>query len=183
MHSEETKRKIGVGVSRASALGRRRPKGIRLTDEHRLKIATSVKGYFEKKLLSADFDSLTIGRKRARIVIEQKGRCACCGLGEWRGKPIVLELDHRKGRSERREDLWALCPNCHSQTENWRGRGTRRNSSGGKFKIVVSDDDLSRSLASSSTIRQALLSVGMCGEGHNYKRAKKLLEKKNAPVA
>lgn len=51
-------------------------------------------------------------------------RCAICDLDEWNGKPISLQLDHINGiqNDNRMENLRLLCPNCHSQTENFAGR-------------------------------------------------------------
>ena len=50
--------------------------------------------------------------------------CEECGLTEWRGRPLTLELHHRNGvrNDNRLENLAILCPNCHSQTENFGGR-------------------------------------------------------------
>ena len=48
--------------------------------------------------------------------------CAECGLGqEWNGKPIALHLDHIDGNSDNNtlENTRLLCPNCHSQTDNF----------------------------------------------------------------
>jgi len=56
-------------------------------------------------------------------------RCALCGnSGEWQGKPLTLQLDHANGRYDdnRLENLRWLCPNCHSQTETFAGRGSVR---------------------------------------------------------
>ena len=49
-----------------------------------------------------------------------------CGITEWLGKPIVCELHHINGDStdNRIENLQILCPNCHSQTDNFRSRNT-----------------------------------------------------------
>lgn len=50
--------------------------------------------------------------------------CSACGRDEWEGRPIPLELDHISGdRTDNRLDnLRLLCPNCHAQTDTYRGR-------------------------------------------------------------
>ena len=53
-------------------------------------------------------------------------RCSSCNLPPtWNDKPIVLEVDHINGvrHDNRICNLRFLCPNCHSQTSNYRGRG------------------------------------------------------------
>ena len=52
-----------------------------------------------------------------------------CGLADWHGSPIGLQLDHINGnrKDNRLENLRWLCPNCHSQTPTFRGRGVKRN--------------------------------------------------------
>lgn len=58
---------------------------------------------------------------------EQK--CECCGLTEWLGKPINLQLHHINGinTDNRLENLQVLCPNCHSYTDNFSGKNQKIN--------------------------------------------------------
>ncbi|GAA2289718.1 hypothetical protein GCM10010149_40760 [Nonomuraea roseoviolacea subsp. roseoviolacea] len=52
--------------------------------------------------------------------------CAACRIdGTWQGKPLTLHVDHMNGNwlDNRLEIVRFLCPNCHSQTDNYAGRG------------------------------------------------------------
>jgi hypothetical protein len=58
-------------------------------------------------------------------------QCQRCRVGTiWRGRPLPLEVDHIDGdwRDNRIENLRFLCLNCHSVTDNYRGRGKGRTS-------------------------------------------------------
>jgi hypothetical protein len=81
---------------------------------------------------------LVAGRSRQRGHIKSRllgaglkeDRCERCGINEWRGKPLSVQLHHVNGdgRDNRLENLELLCPNCHSQTATYGGRnGHRRN--------------------------------------------------------
>lgn len=69
-----------------------------------------------------------IARLKIRLLREGLLEAKCygedCGLTEWKGKPISLQLDHINGDKfdHRTENLRLLCPNCHSQTETFGGR-------------------------------------------------------------
>lgn len=69
------------------------------------------------------------GHVKARLLNEglKENRCEICGIDEWLGRPLSLELHHVNGdgMDNRLENLQLLCGNCHSQTDNWGGRGTR----------------------------------------------------------
>jgi DNA-binding CsgD family transcriptional regulator len=80
---------------------------------------------------------LIIGRKgtnrthlKSRLIKAglKENRCEECGITEWRGRPLNMELHHVNGDGEdnRLENLQLLCGNCHAQTDNWGGRGKRR---------------------------------------------------------
>lgn len=51
-------------------------------------------------------------------------QCDYCGISEWQGKELVLQLDHINGdnHDNRLENLHWLCPNCHSQTDTFCGK-------------------------------------------------------------
>ena len=57
----------------------------------------------------------------------KENKCEVCGISEWLGSPIVCELHHINGDTtdNRIENLQILCPNCHSQTDNFRKRNTK----------------------------------------------------------
>lgn len=99
-------------------------------------------------------------------------KCKCCGISDWQGQTIVLDLDHINGdnRNNRLENLRFLCPNCHSQTDTYKGR----NKNTGKLKVT--DEELLTAYKNCSNIRQALIEVGLAAKGGNYERLKKLIK-------
>lgn len=81
-------------------------------------------------------DLLVAGRRRNRTHVKQRllasglkdNRCDECGITEWRGERLAMQLHHVNGdgSDNRLVNLRLLCPNCHSQTENYSGRALRR---------------------------------------------------------
>lgn len=51
-----------------------------------------------------------------------------CGISDWNGQPIKLEIHHINGDhyDNRLENLQLLCPNCHSQTDTYARRNINR---------------------------------------------------------
>jgi hypothetical protein len=51
-------------------------------------------------------------------------KCSCCGIDEWNGKELILEIDHIDGIPDNNEpkNLRFICPNCHSQTDTYKGK-------------------------------------------------------------
>lgn len=61
--------------------------------------------------------------KRIRLIEEgiKEAKCECCGLSEWMGNPIPLELHHKdlNHYNNKLENLAILCSNCHMQAHNY----------------------------------------------------------------
>jgi 5-methylcytosine-specific restriction endonuclease McrA len=72
-------------------------------------------------------------------VLEYK--CDRCGISEWLGAPLALQLDHVNGRKtdNRLSNVRLLCPNCHSQTDTFAGRNRKRTGGSSNGKIPASD--------------------------------------------
>jgi len=69
-------------------------------------------------------------RLKKRLIKEglKERKCENCNLESWLDCPMPLELHHKDGdrKNNRLENLALLCPNCHSQTDNYRGKNKKR---------------------------------------------------------
>lgn len=113
-------------------------------------------------------NSPTSSSEIRRLILKNKLKqyeCEICKIGEWRNQPISLELDHINGnrKDHRIESIRWLCPNCHSQTLNWRGKNK-------KSYRKYSDSVIIDALKSEPSIRSAIIKVGLSPKGGNYKR-------------
>lgn len=69
-------------------------------------------------------DSHTV---RKVLLRKREHKCESCGLKDWLGVPIPLELHHVDGDSENNKEinLQLLCPNCHTLTPTFRNKSGR----------------------------------------------------------
>jgi len=81
-----------------------------------------------QKWLSGEWDG-TIGKTKWKTLSEiikdyvkkeQNNTCPRCLNSQWLGQPIPLEVHHKDGnwQNNKRENLEALCPNCHALEPN-----------------------------------------------------------------
>lgn len=75
-------------------------------------------------------EDIQTNKVRKKILEEglKPHRCECCGLEEWMGQPIPLELHHKDGNRHHNEleNYELLCPNCHAFTDSYRGKNSRK---------------------------------------------------------
>lgn len=149
------------------------------TEEQRRRGAeTKNRNLREKKKIrieSLAFDELKIGEKRIRIFNEQQECCSVCGLKEWNGQPITLELDHISGnrKDESRDNLRLICPNCHSQTHTYKVKNV---DSPGKRKYT--DDQIAEVLLTEDSLYKVLTKLGMNPHGGNYTRLRRIIKER-----
>ena len=138
-----------------------------------VELAEERKKIHREKILKADYEKLSFESLRFRILYEQENKCSRCGIDTWLGEKIILELEHKDGdhNNNKRENLESLCPNCHSQTETWRGKNKKNKQN------KVSDDDIVKTYLKNKNIRQTLIELGLSAKGGNYKRLHQLIKK------
>ena len=151
--------KINININRYSKLSILKRQYLKTSSEITAKIPT--------------FDELSWEAKRKIVILEQQNKCSRCGIDDWLGKQLSLEVDHIDGdrSNNKRDNLEALCPNCHSLTPTFRGKNRNKNIK------PISDAELLFALQKHTNISKALRSVGMTPKGGNYKRCYRLLHK------
>lgn len=138
------------------------------------KIANDNKTRSINRIMSSNFSQLSKWEKKKRVLYEQSHKCNKCGIDEWNGNPITLELDHKDGnnRNDDRNNLEALCPNCHSQTDTWKGK--HKNNHG---KQKVTNLNLARELSKNDfQIRKTLRQLGLAESSANIQRCHRIID-------
>ena len=118
-HRTMKRHAVRLGVDLSHFSGERRVRGLRLAHD-RARLDPAAIFQRDSRVAKASVRRYAIGRLVPFA-------CATCGnTGEWRGLPLTLQLHHVNGvyDDHRLENLRWLCPNCHSQTESFAGKGT-----------------------------------------------------------
>lgn len=89
--------------------------------------------YWSLVLVRDRFSGRKESSQRLRRAMKESGieeSCGSCGHEpEWNGKSLVLQISHKDGDSLNNEksNLHFECPNCHSQTGDYGGKGSGKN--------------------------------------------------------
>lgn len=66
---------------------------------------------------------------KLRLIDEgyKENKCEECGIKEWNGKCLNMELDHIDGNRTNHllKNLRMICPNCHAQTPTYRAKNRK----------------------------------------------------------
>jgi len=79
-----------------------------------------------EKIILGEHPEFQTYKLKNRLLKENimKNVCNSCGIKDWMGIPLNMELDHIDGNrsNHRLENLRMLCPNCHAQTDTYRSK-------------------------------------------------------------
>ena len=128
---------------------------------------------WRKKYAVMPWDELGAITKRKTVILDQNLCCQKCGLDTWQGERLALEIEHIDGdrKNSSRNNMIALCPNCHSLTSTWRGRNKAKN------KNRFTDQEIWDAYKKCGTIHSALDFLGYAPKGNNYTRAKRIIHR------
>jgi len=79
-----------------------------------------------EEILNGNHPNYQSNKLRIRLLTEKikEEKCEICEIEQWMGKKIPLELDHIDGNRYNHilKNLRIVCPNCHAQTDTYRGK-------------------------------------------------------------
>ncbi len=127
--------------------------------------------HFKGHAWNKNEDNLSWSTIRKQYLSMKPYQCEECGISTWNNKPINLTIHHKDGDHFNNDfsNLILLCPNCHSQTDNFCSRNRQKYSH-------ITDEIFLEALKNSRSINAACVAVGIPANQSNYIRAKKLLQ-------
>lgn len=86
-------------------------------DVRRLKNRTNEEIFCENSRINR----VNLKKEYIRRVLNGNAKCECCGITDWNNKVLEFQIHHINGypKDDKVDNLILLCPNCHSQTDNF----------------------------------------------------------------
>lgn len=88
------------------------------------------KGYLLEDILDGKHPNYHSSMLLERLIKAgyKERQCERCGITDWMGEKIAFHLHHNDGdhNNNKLENLMVLCPNCHSQTDNFAGKSSKK---------------------------------------------------------
>lgn len=85
----------------------------------------------QKKILGGDVNGHSSNTLRQCLIDTRGCKCELCGISEWRGKPLVVIMDHIDGNSSNNSllNLQLVCSNCDANLPTYKSK----NKGNGRF--------------------------------------------------
>lgn len=119
MHFKKRVLKMGLDTSHFN------PHWNNTNNEKKMALKTKLKSedILIKNRLNRRENVLKLRRALLEYGVEEK--CQECEIKDWKDKKLILQIDHIDGDYLNNEvtNLKFLCPNCHSQTDNYGYKG------------------------------------------------------------
>ncbi len=81
-------------------------------------------------ILNGNHPEYQSNKLRKRLIKDgiKNSHCELCNIDTWLDLPIKLELHHIDGNKYNNsiDNIQLLCPNCHSYTDNYRGKNIQK---------------------------------------------------------
>ena len=85
--------------------------------------------YDLKDILDGKVPHFNTFKLKKRLLKENvfENKCDVCGITEWNGSELNMELDHIDGNrtNHKIQNLRMICPNCHAQTDTYRSKNIK----------------------------------------------------------
>lgn len=130
-HSQKTRKKISIAISLQYKNHTRKPPVNPWTQENRERQGKRlVHRYLQANLLhlkNGEYEKMSRAFRRKQVLSEANFTCGKCNNRLWLSEPIPLEVHHKDGnrKNNKRDNLEALCLNCHYFTDKYRFKGRR----------------------------------------------------------
>lgn len=127
--------------------------------------------HFKGQAWNRNDEELSWGTIKKQFLQTKPYKCECCGISSWNGKDLSLTVHHKDGDHCNNDfsNLQILCPNCHSQTENFCSKNRTKYNS-------ITDEMFLNAIKTTPSINRACQILGIPANQAAYIRAKRLID-------